>query len=325
MLDKLNAAWAARRVLLVGGHDRMTLFVQSLLAALGARPARIPPSSGAETVCRALTAGRVGALIVPSLPTLAPALDEAGQLSVLAMLLSEAREAGVPLTLLCSAVNVYRAGRRPWYAREEDLTGGETREGLAQSLLQLYADGVSRGLCGDAVRILCVRGVPALGCGDPLVAQYTDWCRALLRGEVVRVEHPAAQGVFVHPLDMALGALLLGARVLTGTDEAPGTWNLAPGPRCLCANRSAALRFLARNGGTRPIGEVEPPMRPAQPMPDGEKARLLCGFGCQLDADDALDALLALERAGMEGDAALHEVVQRQTQAYVERLMLAQG
>ena len=66
-------------------------------------------------------------------------------------------------------------------------------------------------------------------------------------------------------------------------------------------------------------------MRPAQPMPDGEKARLLCGFGCQLDADEALDALLALERAGMEGDAALREVVQRQTQAYVERLMRAQG
>ena len=77
MLDKLNAAFTARRVLLVGGHDRMTLFFESLLGALGARPARIPPSSGAETVCRALTAGRVSALIVPSLPLLAPQRDEA--------------------------------------------------------------------------------------------------------------------------------------------------------------------------------------------------------------------------------------------------------
>ena len=40
MLDKLNAAFTARRVLLVGGHDRMTLFFESLLGALGARPAR---------------------------------------------------------------------------------------------------------------------------------------------------------------------------------------------------------------------------------------------------------------------------------------------
>ena len=67
MLEKLNAAWAARRALLVGGHDRMTLFTEALLSALGARPARIPTSSGAETLNRALTAGRISALIVPSL------------------------------------------------------------------------------------------------------------------------------------------------------------------------------------------------------------------------------------------------------------------
>ena len=319
MLDKLNAAWTARRVLLVGAHERMTLFYEALLLALGARPARIPPSSGAETICRSLTSGRVSALIVPSLPALAPALPEAGQLAALERLLTEAREAGVPLTLLCSDVNVYRARRRPWYAREEDPIGGETREGLAQSLLQLYADGVSRGLCGDAVRVLCVRGVPALGCGDPAVAQAEGWCHALMRREVVRVRRPAMQGIFVHPLDMACGALLLGARFLNGEELDDCTFNLAPGPHNLCANRSAALRFIARNGGTRPIEEIELPEESAFPLPDGAKARLLCGFRCLYTGDEALDDLLSLERARESGEE--DTALRRQTQAYVERLM----
>ena len=53
--------------------------------------------------------------------------------------------------------------------------------------------------------MLCVRGVPALGCGDPAVAQAEGWCHALMRREVVRVRRPAMQGIFVHPLDMACG------------------------------------------------------------------------------------------------------------------------
>ena len=320
MLDKLNAAFTARRVLLVGGHDRMTLFFESLLSALGARPARIPPSSGAETVCRALTAGRVSALIVPSLPSFAPDRDVAGQLAALSTLLGEAREAGVPLTILCSEANVYRARQGAWYAREEDPIGGETREGLAQSLLQLYADGVSRGLCGDAVHVLCVRTLPALGCGSPAVAQYSAWCRALDAGELPEVAHPSMQGVFIHPLDMACGALMLGARFFTGEEPCDGIWNLAPGPHNLCANRSAALRFIARNGGTRPIRETEPPMGPTLPLPDGARTRLLCGFRCLLGADEALDALLAMERAASEGRDAEWSVLQAQTGAYIEKL-----
>lgn len=320
MLDKLNAAFTARRVLLVGGHDRMTLFFESLLGALGARPARIPPSSGAETVCRALTAGRVSALIVPSLPSLAPQRDEAGQLAALSMLLGEAREAGVPLTILCSEVNVYRARQGAWYAREEDPIGGETREGLAQSLLQLYADGVSRGLCGDAVHVLCVRTLPSLGCGSPAVAQYSAWCRALDAGDLPEVAHPAMQGVFVHPLDMICGALMLGARFFAGEEPCDGIWNLAPGPHNLCANRSAALRFIARNGGTRPIRETEPPVGPVLPLPDGARARLLCNFRCLLGADEALDALLAMERASAEGRDAEWSVLRAQTGGYIERL-----
>ena len=39
MLQSLHAAWGARRVLLLGGEDRMTRFMRALLGELGARPA----------------------------------------------------------------------------------------------------------------------------------------------------------------------------------------------------------------------------------------------------------------------------------------------
>ena len=316
MLEKLNANWRARRVLLVGSADRATQWMQALLTELGAKPARIPPSAGAEPLCRAMTAGRISAVIVPALSTLAPGKDAAGQLAALASLLREIREAGVPLTILCSDENVYRAQQHPWYAREEDLTGGETAAGLSMSLLQAYADGVSRGLCGDAVHTICVRHMPTLGSGSPATLQYTKWCRALLAGEVVNVCNPAMQGVFLHPLDMACGALALGARFFAG--EEPGIFNLGPGPLSLCANRSAALRLIARHGGTRPIQESEPPLGPALPLLDGARARLLCGTVCQLSADDALDRLFFLERAAQEGNEL--EEIQKQTQDYILRL-----
>jgi len=320
LLDKLNANWGARRVLLVGGADRPTQFMEALLTELGAKPARIPAASGSETLCRAMTAGRISAVIVPALHALAPDRDAAGQLAALTTLLTEAREAGVPLTILCSEENVYRAQQRPWYAREEDMTGGETRAGLIQSVLQLYADGVSRGMCGDAVRTLCVRVPPTLGSGSPATAQYTQWCRALLSDEVVRVRNPAMQGVFVHPLDAACGTLALGARFFAGDEPSAGIWNLGPGPQNLCANRSAALRLIARSGGTRPIEESEPPMGPALPLLDGAKARLLCGIKCQLTGDEALDMLLALERAAREGAEQELQAMRAQAQTYVGKL-----
>ncbi len=316
MLQSLHAAWRARRVLLAGEDTLLTRFMQTMLLELGARPARIPPMAERDRLARALTDGRVACLIVPSLRALSGALD--AQLRALDALLSEAREAGVPLALLLSDENVYRAIERPWYAREGDPIGGETREGLFQSILQLFAEGVSRGLLGDAVSVLCVRHAPCLGCGHPAVAPYDGWCRALEAREPLHVPHPGAQGVFLHPLCACLGALLLGARFLLGDTACTGAFNLGVGAQNVMPNRTAALHLMHACGHTRPMLESEPPRAVPAPLPDGSRARLLCGAAPLLSGYDALDLHLELHRAAQAGTQ--EAVVRAQTRHYLETL-----
>ena len=298
----------------------MTGFMQAMLHELGAKCARISPGADAETLSRAMTGARICALIVPRLDAIAPGAGVPERLGALLRLLGEAREAGIPLVILCSDAAVYRAHRQNWNVEEDAPLGGETAQGLCDSLLQLTADGVSRGLLGDAVRTVIVRHLPCLGCGHPAVAQYGAWCRALLGGEVLQVAHPGAPGVFIHPLDVCCGALLLGARALLGDTQLAGAFNLGADPENIAANRSAALRFIRENGGTRPIREIHPPHRGAFPVLSGAKARFLCGARCLIPAGEALDALLALERAADEGPAADQRHIREAAEAYLSRL-----
>lgn len=316
MIQQLHAAWRARRVLLIGGPDRMTLFMQALLDELGAKHARLVPSVQPETLHSALTQGRISAVIVPCMRALCIG-NAAAQLASLASLLDEVREAGVPLVILMSDDSVYRADSRPWCAQENDPIGGETPQGLIQSLLDLYACGVSRGLCGDAVSAQCVRHLPCLGCGHPAAAQYSAWCRAARQDEPLQVQHPAMSGVFVHPLDACCGALLLGARFILGDTGCTGAFNLGAGSENLAPNRTAALRFTRRLGVTRPIRESEPPHAAILPLPDGTKARLLCGARCFVSGEEALMQLFALDQAAEEGFDALDLVIRSQAQEYL--------
>lgn len=318
MLDQLMQVWRARHVLLVGGTDVLCACFQALLTELGARPARIPPSASSETLCRSMTSGRISAVIVPRAHALTPEKDAARQLFASDALLTEVREAGIPLLILCSDAPVYRAQPRPWLAEEDDALGGQTREGLLQSLVQLYAEGAARGLLGDPVNALIVRHPPLLGTDAPAVAQYTRWCHSLLAGDVVTVEQPDRQGVFAHPLDTACGALALGARSLAGDLGQTRVFNLATGPEGLTSNRGAALRFIRRAGGTRPIAEREPPAPDTPPLLCGARARLLGGIRPLLGADEALSLLLSLERARAAGTADAE--MQRQAHDYLLRL-----
>ncbi len=316
MIQELHAAWRGRRVLIIGGTDRMTLFMQALLDELGAKTARLIPSAGAETLHRALTEGRIGAVIVPCTRALREG-DAERQLAALSSLLSEAREAGVPLCILMSDDSVYRADSSPWSVQESDPIGGETPQGLIQSILDLYACGVSRGLCGDTVNVQCIRHLPCLGCGHAAVAQYSAWCRACETGEGLCVQHPSMQGVFIHPLDACCGALLLGARFILGDTGCTGPFNLGACSANLVPNRTAALRFTHRHGMTRPIRETEPPNAAVLPLPDGAKARLLCGARCFLSGDEALDQLFSLEQARKNDFDTLNKEIRRQVQSYL--------
>lgn len=318
--EQLGCAWRARHVLLAAHSGRMTGFMQALLDELGAKCARISPCADAETLCRAMTSARISALIVPQLDALAPGQSIPERIGALLRLLDEAREAGIPLVILCSDAAVYRAQRSAWDLEEDAPLGGETAHGLCDSLLQLAADGASRALLGDAVRTVIVRHLPCLGCGHIQTAQYGAWCRALLRGEVLQVAHPGAPGVFIHPLDVCCGALLLGARALLGDTQLAGAFNLGADPENIAANRSAALRFIRENGGTRPIRETEPPYHGALPMLSGAKARFLCGARCLIPAGEALSSLLALERAAQAGPAAEQRHIREAAEAYLSRL-----
>ena len=322
MIRHLHAAWRARRVLLVGGADRTCGFMQALLEALGARPARIPATADSETLCRAMQDGRVSVVIVPRAHALAPGEGLTAQLRTLLVLLGEAREAGIPLVMLLSDENVYRTDAHAWALSESCPIGGETADGLTQSLLQLLADGVSRGLLGDAVSTLIVRHMPCLGCGHPSVEQYSAWCRALMLSEVIDVHAPGAQGSFVHPVDVCLGALSLGARYLAGDRRITGAHNLGPGPQSLMANRSAALRFIRDHGGKRPIREREERTPTPLTLLDGAKARLLCGAQPFIPADEALSLLLRLEQAALRGYAQELCEIQTQTQDALRMLSL---
>lgn len=322
MRNHLLTGWRSRHVLLVGGTDVLTLAMTAVLEAAGAKCARIPAGASSEMLCRAMTSGRIGAVIAARAHALAPGLDPAAHLSALRVLLTEAREAGVPLVMLCSDAPVYRAARPPAPLEETDAIGGQSEEGLVQSLLQLYALGVSQGLAGDPVRTLVLRHPPLLGTDAPCVLQYTRWCRALLSGELVPVEHPDAQGVFFHPLEAACDALTLGAltleRAREGENEGDGVYNLAPGPEGICPNRSAALRLIRQAGGGRPIREIDAGPACRAPRLSAARARLMAGLRPVYGADEALSLLLSLARARLAGNAEAE--MQRQALETLKRL-----
>ena len=317
MIHQLHAAWRARRVLLIGGKDRAVLFMQTLLDELGAKTARLAPGFHAETLHRSLTEGRVSAVIVPCMRTFKQGCVTT-QLSALITLLSEAREAGVPLVILMSDENVYRAFYHPWHAQETDPIGGETPQGLIQSILDLYAGGVSRGLCGDPVSVQIMRHLPCLGCGHPAVAQYSAWCEAAENNDALEVQHPGLQGVFVHPLDVCCGALLLGARFLLGDTSCTGAFNLGACSENLIPNRTASLRFTRRLGVTRPIREAEPPLSAVLPLLDGTKARLLCGARCHISGEEALMQLFFLEQTYEANFSMVDQEIKAQVHAYLK-------
>lgn len=320
MLDRLLNAWRARRVLLVGPPDADNLYTASLMHALGARPARIPPDAKAHTLCRAMTAGRIGAVIVPSAQSLSQEGDLFAQLAALKLLLDEMREAGVPLLILCAHENVYAPSSGVPYPDESAPLGGSTREGLYQAILQLYADGASRALMGDAVTTMICRRSPCLGSGHPAVRQYTAWCRALLAQEAPTIEHPGAQGVFLHPLDAALGALCAGSQLLLGEERRASVFNIGAGAHQLCANRSACLFLCAQEGSTRAAREAYPPRCESIVPLNGERLKTLCGFSARLDAKEALSLLMEHEKACAVSEAAAEQTRLEQAQRFLERL-----
>lgn len=304
MLEQLTAAWRLRRVLLIGGADDMTGYAAALLRALGTQHITLPPDAGTPALYGALSGGRIHAVLIPAAHALSAGSGLSAQIDALCTLLGEMREAGVPLAILCSHADVYAPGKDAPAADEHAPLGGKTREGLYQSILQLIADGCSRGLMGDPVRTVICRHAPCLGSGHPDTAQYSAWCRAILRSETPVIEHPDAQGTFLHPLDVMLGALCLGAHHLLVRRDSGGIYNLGDAPKNRCANRSAWRILAEREGCTRACRYAHPPYPPERHLLDGARAKAACGLSTQLNARQALSFLMAHERARCIGSEA---------------------
>ena len=303
MLEAMLEGWRGRRVLIVGNGNGLCAFLTAVLEEIGARPTRIDDTADAQTLCRALTAGRIGAAV------LCGEMGGGGlpeRLAATLTLTEEIREAGVPLLMALSDAAVYQSGAGRM--SETAAVGGRTREGLEASILQTALLGAARGLLGDAVRTLLIRHVPILG------GQCAAWCDALLDDRPMEVENPTARGVFVHPLDIACCALTLGARALMQGEG--GVYHIGTDARSICTNRSAARRLSTRHFGTKPIAETETARADLPILLDGSAARRLCGAACRLDADQALDLLFAERQAAREGRE--EEAVRQMTRTYLE-------
>ena len=121
-MERLSAGWRGRRVLLVGGENGLCDAMKAMLTEIGARATCVGTGADAQTLCRALEKGRTSAVLLLEEP-------RKGSLSErTAALLTETREAGVPLFMLLSDVR--------------------------SSPIQTAALGVSRGLLGDPVRTI---------------------------------------------------------------------------------------------------------------------------------------------------------------------------
>ncbi len=227
--------WRGKRVLIVGDRGGLCAFLIAVLDEIGARPVCVSDRADAQTLCRALTAGRVSAAILPGEMT-GRSLPE--RLEATLTLTREMREAGVPLLLAMSDAAVYRGGGR---MNEAGEIGGRTREGMEASILQTALLGAARGLMGDAVRTMLVRHAPVLG------EDCAAWCDALLEGRTIRVRHPAVRGVFVHPLDVVCCGLTLGARAFRCGEG--GVYNIGTDERSIGTRQSAARRLAMRHGG----------------------------------------------------------------------------
>lgn len=278
MLEAMLEGWRGKRVLIVGDRGGLCAFLIAVLDEIGARPVCVSDRADAQTLCRALTAGRVSAAILPGEMT-GRSLPE--RLEATLALTREMREAGVPLLLAMSDAAVYRGGGR---MNEAGEIGGRTREGMEASILQTALLGAARGLLGDAVRTMLVRHAPILG------EDCAAWCDALLEGRTIRVRHPAARGVFVHPLDVVCCGLTLGARAFRCGEG--GVYNIGTDERSVCTRQSAAAgnaprrrgHGAGRNGGRRASGAAFGWKRGAAALRRGLPAGRGSGAGSALRA-----------------------------------------
>lgn len=114
-MERLSAGWRGRRVLLVGGENGLCDAMKAMLTEIGARATCVGTDADAQTLCRALGKGRTSAVLLLEEPKKG-SLPE--RMAALLTVMTETREAGVPLFMLLSTSEVRPYRQRHWACRE---------------------------------------------------------------------------------------------------------------------------------------------------------------------------------------------------------------
>ena len=126
MLEAMLEGWRGKRVLIVGKPDGLCAFLTAMLEEIGARLMRVGDRADAQALCRALTAGRIGAVILPEEMT---GRDLPERLAATLTLIQEIREAGVPLLLALSDAAVYPSSAGSFYSANGNFGRGARTDG----------------------------------------------------------------------------------------------------------------------------------------------------------------------------------------------------
>jgi CDP-glucose 4,6-dehydratase len=144
--------------------------------------------------------------------------------------LESARRHRVGATVIATTDKVYRndeSGRR--YTETDEL-GGSDPYSASKSCVELLVRSYRESLaCDGSMLVATVRAGNVIGGGDWAEDRLIpDLMRAAFGGSPATIRNPESTRPWQHVLDVHLGYLMIGARLLAGDLEAADAWNLGP-------------------------------------------------------------------------------------------------
>ena len=144
--------------------------------------------------------------------------------------LEAARRNGVGAVVIATTDKVYRNDESGRPYAEDDELGGSDPYSASKSCVELMAQSYRESFARDgAMSIATVRAGNVIGGGDWAEDRLLpDLLRAAFSGAPALVRNPASTRPWQHVLDVLLGYLDIGARLLAGDKSAATAWNLGP-------------------------------------------------------------------------------------------------
>lgn len=144
--------------------------------------------------------------------------------------LEAARRHGVASLVVATTDKVYRndeSGRR--YVETDEL-GGADPYSASKSCVELMVRSYRESIARDGgLQIATVRAGNVIGGGDWAEDRLVpDLMRAAFRGETAIIRNPESTRPWQHVLDVLLGYLMIGARLVDGSPDIADAWNLGP-------------------------------------------------------------------------------------------------